>query len=61
MYYEINVAKNGQHYFATSERSISTKEKAKELFDKLSESFPESDGYNITVSRWEHRGENIKF
>lgn len=61
MYFEINVAKNGQHYFATSERSISTVEKAKEIHKKLSESFPESDGYHITVSKWEKRGETIKF
>lgn len=61
MYYEINVAKNGKHYFATHERSISTEQKAKELLDKLTQAFPESEGYKVSVTKWEKLGKTIKF
>jgi hypothetical protein len=60
MAYEINVSKNGQHYFATHERSISTIEKATEIHEKLSKAFPESEGYKLSVSKWEKIGKEIK-
>lgn len=61
MHYEINVAKNGKHYFATHERSISTEEKAKELYKKLTQAFPESEGYTVSVTKWESLGKPVKF
>ena len=60
MYYEINVALNGRHFFATHERSLITLNKLKEVYDVLSEKFPKSEGYEITVTRYEKRGEHIK-
>lgn len=56
MYYEINVSKNGRHYFATHERSIGTENKCRELVAKFRAAFPESQGYSVTASRYEHRG-----
>jgi hypothetical protein len=60
MVYEINIAKNGQHYFATHERSISTIEKATEIHEKLSKVFPESEGYKLSLTKWEKIGKEIK-
>jgi hypothetical protein len=59
MYYEINIAKEGNHFFATAERSISTRSKAKLVYDLLKAAFPEEAGYSIKVSRWNQVGEEI--
>jgi hypothetical protein len=53
MYYKINVAKNGKHYFSTSDSSIRSKEKAKEVYQHFQIVFPESENYNIIVSYYE--------
>ena len=50
MHYEINVAKNGKHVFATHERSLSTLKQTAEVMARLDTAFPESEGYSITVS-----------
>lgn len=59
--YRINVAHNGRHFFATDPDSAQTKEKAKELYDVLKEKFPKSEGYEITVTRWESIGHYVNF
>lgn len=60
MGYEINVAKNGTHYFATNERSIGySKIKCKEIYDNLKKVFPESEGYSITVTLYHNTGTTI--
>jgi hypothetical protein len=59
MYYEFNISKNGQHFFATAERSITDIRKAKEVLDELISAFPESKGYNITCTYWERAGTEI--
>lgn len=51
MNYEINVSRNGSHYFATADRSISDQSKAKRVVDHFRELFPETEGYKITVRR----------
>lgn len=56
MYYEINVSLNGQHLFATAERSITVEWKAKEIYKLFKEKFPESEGYKISVTRCEKIG-----
>ena len=48
--YEINVSKNGQHYFATDERSLSSKQKALEMVAHFRSVFPESEGYKVDLS-----------
>lgn len=50
MYYEINISQHGSHYFATAERSITTKDKAKEVLSTLLEKFPKSEGFQISIS-----------
>lgn len=59
MYYEVNVSLLGEHFFATSERSITTLSRAMLVFFKLSKSFPSEDGYNVTVKVWRNTGEDI--
>lgn len=50
MYYEINVAKDGRHFFATHERSLKDQEHTKAVFKKFKEVFPEKEGFTVTVS-----------
>lgn len=54
MYYEINISWFGSHFFATSKHSLGTEAKAKEVYEVLREKFPENEGYDITVARWEN-------
>jgi len=56
MYYEINIAKNGKHYFATAPQSLSDFLAANELYKDLIIKFPPSEGYNLTLTRWEKTG-----
>ena len=59
--YEINVSKDGKHFFATHERSLGlSKRHTKEVYDKLVEAFPANDGYQIEIRKWETVGESIK-
>lgn len=50
MYYKINVAKDGRHFFATSENSIHTESKLKEVVALFKQKFPEHEGYKISAS-----------
>lgn len=59
MYYEINIALNGQHFFATDKRSITTERALKEVYPILKEKFPSEEGYDILVSYVETRGKYI--
>ena len=59
MYYEINVALNGRHFFATAERSITDHATFLTILDVFREKFPESEGYHITATRIETIGHNI--
>ena len=50
-HYEINVSRNGKHFFATHERSFGlSKRHTKEVYDKLVEAFPKNEGYEIAIS-----------
>lgn len=57
MYYEILVAKHGYHLFATAERSATYGPKAKMLYEEIKSRFPEEEGYTVTVTKWEKKGE----
>lgn len=59
--YEINVSRNGNHFFATHERSFGlSKKHTKEVYDKLVEAFPKNEGYEIEISKWQKTGESVK-
>jgi penicillin-binding protein-related factor A (putative recombinase) len=50
MGYEINVSKNGKHYFATHERSLPYTKEAEEAFKDFKVRFPEEEGFNVTIT-----------
>jgi hypothetical protein len=56
MWYEINVALNGRHFFATSERSITHEFDLEMILPVMKQKFPKEEGYEITVTRWEKVG-----
>jgi hypothetical protein len=59
MWYEINVSKNGKHYFATHERSITTIKEAVEIRDRLKKALPEEEGFKFTITQWSTMGNQI--
>ena len=59
-YYEINVALNGKHLFATSERSCTTKCEYEKVLNILKRKFPEKEGYDITVTYWDCVGRPLE-
>lgn len=61
MYYEINVSLNGRHFFATSEHSVQDAYKAESLYKVFLKKFPESEGYRVTVTKWETKGHQTDF
>ena len=50
MFYEINVAKNGKHFFATAPRSIRTTDDLVKVLKEFKAKFTEEEGYGITAS-----------
>jgi hypothetical protein len=61
MAYEINVSRNGKHFFATHERSLGlSKHHTREVYDKLVEAFPANEGYKIEIRYWQTTGESVK-
>ena len=60
-HFEINVSKDGKHLFATAPRSlpVHSDKSAIELYNLFNEKFPESDGYEIRVTKWVCRGQII--
>lgn len=59
MYYEINVAFNGFHLFATAKRSITTRPQLEKVLNIIRLKFPVEEGYEITVTEWEERGHYV--
>jgi hypothetical protein len=52
-HYEINVALNGQHFFATDARSITDESKLKRIIGVFNFKFPLAQGFTITVTKIE--------
>ena len=50
-FYRINVAKNGQHFFATADHALTSLAKAKRVMRALCRAFPNSEGYEVSVMR----------
>lgn len=59
MYYEINVALNGQHFFATDKRSITNQWALERVYKVLKEKFPVEEGFDITVTYYETVGKFV--
>lgn len=60
MYYEINVSLNGKHLFATAERSITDIHKVNTVYKLFAEKFPEAEGYEIRVTKWDKVGKFVE-
>lgn len=62
MGYEINVALNGKHLFATHERSLQGKLliDALDVFHLVAEKFPESEGYTVTMTEWKTTRQHVQ-
>jgi hypothetical protein len=60
MWYEINVSKDGRHYFATHERSITAVSRAVEIRDRLKQAMPEEEGFTFTITQKQTVGVEIK-
>lgn len=58
-YYEINVALNGKHLFATASRSCITESEYKKVLAIFKEKFPESEGYQIFSIYWDCIGKHL--
>lgn len=56
---EINVTKNGQHFFATA--GYSSEASAAEVFLALAARFPEAEGWKVTASRVSTTVEDMTF
>lgn len=59
-HFEINIALNGKHLFATHERSITDTDKYNKVLAILKEKFPEDEGYQISATLWETRGKELE-
>lgn len=59
-HYEINVTLNGQHLFATAERSIQNEADLLRVFPAIRLAFRDEDGYSVTVTVWEVCGTTVE-
>lgn len=57
-HFQVNVALNGKHFFATDPKSCTTpfEEVAVKWFNQIKAQFPESEGFRCTLTYWEGRG-----
>lgn len=60
MEFEINVAKDGKHFFATARRSAQTPWQAHALYKELLAKFPESEGYTLECTGWKTVGSRFR-
>ena len=60
MWYEINVSRNGKHYFATDKKSITTLARALDVRERLKKAMPEEEGFRYTITQWQKTGMEIQ-
>lgn len=60
MHYEINVSKNGKHYFATHPRSLTYSDDAIQALKDFRARFPESEGFLCICTEYSSLGRNIE-
>ena len=48
--------KDGKYLFATEQGQLAYEWDAKHVYELFKEKFPESEGYKVTVTKWEGRG-----
>jgi hypothetical protein len=55
-YFEINVSKDGKHYFATSPRSLTDRSAAWSALEDFRKRFPAEEGFFVTMVYWDCKG-----
>ena len=58
-YFELNVSYMGKHLFATDPRSVKDKDNLENLYIHFKEKFPVCEGYQVTVTYWECKGQVV--
>lgn len=58
-YYEINVALNGKHLFATSPQSCTTRQMYENVLKIVKKKFPKSEGYSVFAIYWDCIGKQL--
>lgn len=58
-YYRINVSKDGRYMFATEQCGICYREDAEKVYNLFLEKFPKEDGYKVSMTYWQSRGQHI--
>lgn len=56
MRYEINISFDGEHLFATHERSLTNEARARQVYNLFLQKFPKSKGYEIEMTLWNCTG-----
>jgi hypothetical protein len=59
MHFEINVSKDGRHYFATAERSLTYREQADKVYADFCKRFPLTEGFRVSMVLYQNVGEPI--
>lgn len=59
-YYEINVSRDGQHYFATAPRSFTRESEATTALEDFRVRFPKSEGFSIGLTYWRCVGKIVQ-
>jgi hypothetical protein len=59
MHYMINVANAAGHLFATAPHSCQSPREMRRVWGEITKRFPESEGFKVTVTRWENTGRQI--
>lgn len=59
MFYRINISRNGQHYFATADHSLTDFEKANNVYKDLAQKFPTTEGFKLEMYKYETVGKLI--
>ena len=60
MYYVINVALNGKHFFATAEHSLRDESSAKRAYEDFLKRFPKDEGFEVSVTHWRLEGPDVE-
>src|SRR5882724_11547927 len=58
-HFEINVALNGHHLFATAERSCTTTAQAEKVYAEIVKRFPSTPGFKFQISVTRHDDSHI--
>lgn len=59
MSYCINISKNGFHYFATADQSLTTESTAHVVYNDLKSKYLAADGFEVTIEYWDRTGKDL--